>query len=332
MPINAFILSRGYNDIINAKLIPDSIMVKIKEAFHSDNSDQPGLLRMLSSSRKIKKAVFVLAGSIPILICVLLLGCKLFWHRVPRLIKKQVYSIKYMIFFNAPIRTLMEMFYPLMCQSLVTLLNPRDYPDSTVFSSIVLVSVLTGLCIFVLNFLTKNHNLVEDRDYQKRFGAFYTNIEIYNKPMAAYYSFIFLAHRLLMAITITCMGKLLVLQVFLMTHFNLALLSWLLTVKPMDTQYKNLLEIINANLVLFIGYFSFCFSDYVTDPIAKYQIGYFYIAVIIGFFVFNLAFQAVFAIKEYYVYKQKKIQVLAMHEEERKRQGVIDPKRLTFKE
>ncbi len=113
------------------------------------------------------------------------------------------------------------------------------------------VSVLTGSIFFILNFLTKNHHLVEDKDYQKKFGAFYTNIELINKPKAAYYSFIFVVHRTAMAITITCLGNLLVLQVFLMVYLNLGFLVWLMLIKPMDTHHKNLLEFINSNLVLF---------------------------------------------------------------------------------
>ena len=100
----------------------------------------------------------------------------------------------------------------------------------------------------------------------------------------------------------------------------------------MDTQYKNWIEIINTKLVLVICYFVFCFSDYVNDPIAKYKIGYLYIAIIIGFFAFNLTFQTVIAIKEFYVQKKKKQRILAIKEEERLEQGKTDPKRLTLRE
>ena len=98
-------------------------------------------------------------------------------------------------FWNATIRTLMEVFYLLISHSLVILFKHADYPDAIFISPILYVSVLTGLCSFVLNFLMKNYRLVEDRDYQQRFGAFFTNAEIYNNPKAAYYSFVFLLHR-----------------------------------------------------------------------------------------------------------------------------------------
>ena len=110
-------------------------MKKIKDAFSSDNPDQPSLLRMLNSSassKKIKRAVFVVGGGIPILLCVFFIVLKLFWHRVPQSIKRKIYSIKYMIFWNVPIRTMLEIFYPMISHSLVTLYNPQNYPDATV--------------------------------------------------------------------------------------------------------------------------------------------------------------------------------------------------------
>ena len=200
---------------------------------------------MLSRKNKIKKAVFILGGSIPILLCMLILSFKVFWQRVPKQIKTQIYSLKFMIFWNAPIRALLEMFYPMMCNSLYVFWTYNQQTRQAIITSIVWVSVLTGSCFFVLNFLTKNKNLVEDKDYQQKFGAFYTNIELINKPKAVYYSFIFLLHRIIMAITITCLVKFLVMQVFLMVYINLGLLIWLMLIKPMDTYYKNLLEFIN---------------------------------------------------------------------------------------
>ena len=61
LPVNAGILQKGYHDIINAKLIPDSVIGKIKAALSSNKTDelaQPGVLRLLSSKNKIKKGSF----------------------------------------------------------------------------------------------------------------------------------------------------------------------------------------------------------------------------------------------------------------------------------
>ena len=100
-------------------------------------------------------AVFVVFGSIPILICLLLIALMLFWHQTPQSIKTKVIDQKHDLLECTHSNT-REVFYPLMSHSLFILLKPADYPDSTVISSIIYVSVLASLCSFVHNFLMKN--------------------------------------------------------------------------------------------------------------------------------------------------------------------------------
>ena len=94
----------------------------------------------------------------------------------------------------------------------------------------VKVALCVSFVLFSLNFIFKFTDQMEDRDFHLKYGAFFTNIEKYNKPNAMFYPFMFLAHRLLMAIIIACMGFNLVLQVFLLTHLNLLMLCWLIVV------------------------------------------------------------------------------------------------------
>ena len=92
------------------------------------------------------------------------------------------------------------------------------------------VAVCAGFVPFSISFITKNVALYEDKDFHLKYGAFFTNVEKYNKSMAMYYPCVFLVHRLLMAIIIACLGFSIVLQVFLLTHLNLILLCWLIVV------------------------------------------------------------------------------------------------------
>ena len=194
------------------------------------------------------------------------------------------------------------------------------------------VAVCASIVPFSLNFIIKNEALMEDRDFHLKYGALFTNVEKYNKPKAMYYPFVFLAHRLLMAVIIACMGFNLVLQVFLLTHLNLLILCWLIIVQPMDTLHKNILELSNGFLVLMMSYFSFDFSDYVPDPQIKFKIGYIYIAIIMLFFTYNLAYQLLVVVRDYYMIRKNK-QILHLQKEaERIEAGKKDPKRLTIRE
>ena len=113
-------LTNGYHDIINAKLIPDSVTSKIKMAFKSTNTEAR---RLLSSKHRIRIVVIALASCVTGFLVLSTLGLILFWGRVPKSIKDKLTALKYMIFFNVPIRTALELFYPTLCISLITIMN-----------------------------------------------------------------------------------------------------------------------------------------------------------------------------------------------------------------
>jgi|688.fasta_scaffold761435_1 hypothetical protein len=50
--------------------------------------------------------------------------------------------------------------------------------------------------------MKKNRENLDSKEFKEKYGAFTTNIEIYKKPRAAYYAFIFLSRRLSIAIAI----------------------------------------------------------------------------------------------------------------------------------
>lgn len=58
------------------------------------------------------------------------------------------------------------------------------------------------------------------------------------------------------------------------------MLSWLILVRPFDSQFKNYLECTNETIVLILAYLGFLFSDYVESPVARYSFGFFYIGLI----------------------------------------------------
>ena len=113
-------LTSGYHDIINAKLIPDSITQKITQAFNSTNTEAR---RLLNSKHRIKIAVIALASSVTGFVVITTLGLIVLWRRVPKSIKNKLTALKYMIFFNGPIRTAIELFYPTLCLSLITIMH-----------------------------------------------------------------------------------------------------------------------------------------------------------------------------------------------------------------
>ena len=115
--------------------------------------------------------------------------------------------------------------------------------------------------------------------------------------------------RLVIALAIAFLMFSNVLQSLIAVHSSLLMLSWLLTVRPLDTHNKNYLEMVNEFLILILGYFGFLFTDYVGDPVTRYSFGYLYIS-LLAFTLFlnicNLGFTSVHdLIKHWKYYRQE---------------------------
>ena len=93
-----------------------------------------------------------------------------------------------------------------------------------------------GFMIYSFLFMRQKKARVDSLKFKSQYGAFMTNLETYKNPGAVYYSFIFMLRRLFIAITINCFGQSIVLQILLVVHSSLALLSWLITVKPLESK------------------------------------------------------------------------------------------------
>jgi len=176
------------------------------------------------------------------------------------------------------IRTLLEMFYPMMLLSLKAL-RESERP-SRAWSEIVKVTVFSVFLVFTFIFMVEKREEVDDEAFKERYGAYLTNVETYLKPSAVHFPAVFMLRRLVMALTITFLKFNLVTQVLCGVHSSLLMLSWLILVKPFDSEFKNYLECTNESIVLVLSYFGFLFSDYVESPIARYSFGFFYLGLI----------------------------------------------------
>jgi hypothetical protein len=153
---------------------------------------------------------------------------------------------------------------------------------------IIKVSIFSVFLVFTFIFMIEKREEVDDEAFKQRYGAYLTNVETYLKPAAIHYPSVFMIRRLFMALTITFFKFNLVTQVLCGVHSSLLMLSWLLLVKPFDSQFKNYLESTNEFIVLILSYFGFLFSDYVENPVARYSFGFLYISLIALGLVLNV--------------------------------------------
>ena len=312
-------LTNGYHDLINFKILPDSVTKKIAR-FFKDADDKKSVgkksQRILSVKQKVKVAVITLASTIAGILMLTIISLVLCWRRIPKNVKDKVMQVKHIIFFNGPIRLVLELYYPTLRLSLMNIVK-NDQPDSIMILSGVKIAICAGLLPYSLNFCARYADQMEKKNFHLTFGALFTNVEKYNKPKAMYFPFVFLVHRFLLAVIISCVGFNLILQVFLLTYVNLLFLCWFVVVWPMDSFINNFFELVNGFLVLMLSYFSFSFSDYVPDPRIRFKFGKLYIAVIIIFFAYNVTFQLVLCIQILKIEKEKRRRIQMWNEAKR---------------
>jgi len=180
---------------------------------------------------------------------------------------------------------MVELYYPVVLASLMFIYKNQDFKKNykECFKLIVFVAFL----LFTGYFMIKHKDEIDDRGFKARFGAYLTNCETYKKPKVIWYPMVFMARRLMMALSITFLKVNLVTQVLFAVHSSLLMLTWLINVKPFDTKYKHYLELSNEAIVLTLSYFGYLFSDYVESPVARYQFGYLYIGLLALGLLFN---------------------------------------------
>ena len=149
-PANVEMINGAYHDIINVKMIPDNAMLNIQQQFgmrlngssspnntvtNSKNITDATSLndtdKNAQNSKKIHRQLFVkeiskktilrnqvIVGGILIFLVTILILTVVFrqkiWEKLPATAKNKLVSIKNSIFWNMFIRTLLEMFYPVM--------------------------------------------------------------------------------------------------------------------------------------------------------------------------------------------------------------------------
>ena len=81
----------------------------------------------------------------------------------------------------------------------------RNQTNLSMIFALAQVLVMFGIVPMTANFIIKNKDQIDTKPFQIKYGAMFTNVETYKKPSAAFFSFIYLVHRLLMALVIACL-------------------------------------------------------------------------------------------------------------------------------
>ena len=153
------------------------------------------------------------------------------------------------------------MFYPSLLTSFKTVDADRTN-TSKLITAAVQICVFVVFLVYTFLHIEKHKEIIETKEYKTKYGAFFTNVETYMKPSALHYTTLFLLRRLVIALTIAFLNVSSVLQSLVAVNTSLLMLSWLILVKPLDSNSKTYLEMANEFLILILGYFGFLFQHH----------------------------------------------------------------------
>ena len=128
-PANVSMVKKSYESIIHVKLIPESLMTKLKACFGIKptvkQEDQPSERRLLQelTSKQIRTNQIILGAIVLVLVAVCVVVFVLrrkIWAKLPQRIKAILISLPRMFMWNGVIRTLLELFYPTTLLALTT--------------------------------------------------------------------------------------------------------------------------------------------------------------------------------------------------------------------
>ncbi len=106
-----------------------------------------------------------------------------------------------MFIWNGVIRSMLELFYPTLLLAMTTV-SKNMHDKSKLMMPVVQIGLFVAFFFVTATHIEHKKDFVDQAEYKSKYGAYFTNVETYLKPKAVHYSTIFLARRLMMAITI----------------------------------------------------------------------------------------------------------------------------------
>ena len=132
--------------------------------------------------------------------------------------------------------------------------------------------------------LYRNRHILHLPQIKASIGTLYMQFDT-SKQSCLHFTGLFLYRRLLFAIVIVLIDFQVVIQLVSSSLSGLALLTYIIVWKPMESGLFNNLAIFNELMLLLIGYLMYLFTDYIPVPETRYLFG----KVLLYLLYFNVA-------------------------------------------
>ena len=123
---------------------------------------------------------------------------------------------------------------------------------------------------------------------KQKYGALYEDLNIYNSA-SLMYNPLQLIRRLILALAFVLMVNHPLMQLFVVIFNSVAFIIYFNLARPFFIRNTHKLELINECLNMLVIYTFFLFTDFVSDPLMRYSIGWANIGVIFVMIFFNMS-------------------------------------------
>ena len=196
--------------------------------------------------------------------------------------KKCAKTLRKMLFWNHAIVFLQEGLLEIL---LVTAINfiyiheaeaPWDNWN-LVLNNVVSIVLTVGIAILFLTivfYLWPKGTLIRRKKYRRRYGSVYSMIKVKRSNYAMLYPIFFFLRRILLVFAVVFMLDYPTFQIFLFIFPTLLVMIHIGEVRPLLWRYENRLEIYNSFTILCLTYCLLCYTNFVSDAHARYQMGF----------------------------------------------------------
>ena len=134
--------------------------------------------------------------------------------------------------------------------------------------------------------LQKNFDHLDLNSVTTKFGTLYTDMK--TSKITATQSIVLLClRRFIIALTTVFLNKYIIVSFFIYSYGSTWFLGYYISRKPFNWRWAYALELMNESFLIVGTYFMSCFSEYILDIQTRYQVGNFFIDMIVVVIILN---------------------------------------------
>ena len=134
--------------------------------------------------------------------------------------------------------------------------------------------------------LQKNFDHLDSSAVRVKFGTLYTDMKA-TRSTATQQIALLCFRRFVIVLATVFLNKHIIVSFFLYFYGSTWFLGYYMTRKPFQWKWAYALELMNESFLLIATYFMTCFSEYILDIQTRYQVGNFFIDMIVVVIILN---------------------------------------------